>query len=174
MYSLSSLYLPSTNIEENEAAAERAEDEETKQEGKGAFRDCGGSMEVVAPVHGSEREGEAFVEQDAQDQTPEEKEESSGAEAAGCFYSHFFSLGQTVPKIPDNVLLSARRISTATSASISLPPSQVVTQKTKSSIVQEKELGCDFAHFNGVGRGYLTALADVWLSGIIRGEAETK
>lgn len=131
-------------------------------------------MEVVPPLHGIERETEAFVDKDVQDQTPEEKEKSSGAEAAGRFYSHFFSLSQTVPKITENDLISARRMSTATSTSILLLPSQVVAQSTKSDIVQEKELGCDFGHFNGVGRGYLTALADVWLSGTIRGEVETK
>lgn len=128
---------------------------------------AGTSMEVVASVHERGREGDT---QKLLDKDVKEKERPLGAGAAGCFFSHFFSVDHTVRKIPENDLLSARRLSTTTSIPLTLP--QEATQSSVRNITHDDESDCKVMHFNGVGRGFLTALADIWLGGTIRGEGE--
>jgi hypothetical protein len=71
---------------------------------------------------------------------------SSGSGAAGCFFDLFF---------------------TAESTSDTASPSSLGTVTP----AEARDKGLKNPKFEGAGRSFLTALADIWLAGMIRGTA---
>lgn len=78
---------------------------------------------------------------------------SSGSGAAGCFYDLFFTAASTADTAP------ASSTDTGTDASTGTP-----AEVQKKSLKNPK--------YEGAGRSFLTALADIWLAGMIRGTVQ--
>ena len=80
---------------------------------------------------------------------------SSGSGAAGCFYDLFFTAASTADTAP----ASSTGTGTGTDASTGTP-----AEVQKKSLKNPK--------YEGAGRSFLTALADIWLAGMIRGTVQ--
>lgn len=152
--------------------------------GDGLKGEGGSSMEVVSLPE--ERETDKGNEK--QKLNDEETDRPAGIGAAGCFFSHFFAQGRIVSKPIETDLLSARRyfsIPLTSSESSNLRPgtggnsdpsasssSSSSVPMTHTNITEGADNDPQALQFNGAGRGFLSALADIWLAGTIRGDGE--